>query len=201
MHCNLSLFKNGENSFFDPSADLQLSETAREFIAGVIKHAPYFTAVTNPLVNSYKRLVPGYEAPCYVAWSAQNRSPLIRIPASRGMSTRVEVRSVDPAANPYLALAVLLKAGLDGIKNKLTPPAPVDRNIYVMTKEERVAEGVHDLPATLAQALENLKESEVITSALGGHILEHFIEAKEIEWDMFRTTVHQWERDQYMSMY
>lgn len=201
MHCNLSLFKNGENSFYDPSADLQLSDTAREFLAGILKHAPYFTAVTNPLVNSYKRLVPGYEAPCYVAWSAQNRSPLIRIPASRGMSTRVEVRSVDPAANPYLAMAVLLKAGLDGIKNKLTAPAPVDRNIYVMTKEERIAEGVHDLPASLAEALEYLKKDEVITSALGGHILEHFIEAKEIEWDMFRTTVHQWERDQYMSMY
>jgi glutamine synthetase len=201
MHCNLSLFKNGENSFFDPSAELQLSDVARQFIAGILKHAPNFTAVTNPLVNSYKRLVPGYEAPCYVAWSAQNRSPLIRIPASRGMSTRVEVRSVDPAANPYLALAVLLKAGLNGIKNQLTPPAPVDRNIYVMTKEERLAEGVYDLPATLSQALEHLKADEVITSALGDHILEHFVEAKEIEWDMFRTSVHQWERDQYMSMY
>jgi glutamine synthetase len=201
MHCNLSLFRNGENAFYDPNGDLQLSETAKQFIAGILKHAPNFTAVTNPLVNSYKRLVPGYEAPCYVAWSAQNRSPLIRIPASRGMSTRVEVRSVDPAANPYLALAVLLKAGLDGIKNQITPPAPVDRNIYVMTKEERLAEGVYDLPATLALALDNLKSDEVITSALGGHILEHFVEAKEIEWDMFRTTVHQWERDQYMSMY
>ncbi|WP_442599630.1 type I glutamate--ammonia ligase [Neobacillus sp. D3-1R] len=201
MHCNLSLFKNGENAFYDPSADLQLSDTAKQFIAGVLKHAPHFTAVTNPLVNSYKRLVPGYEAPCYVAWSAQNRSPLIRIPASRGLSTRVEVRSVDPAANPYLAMAVLLKAGLDGIKNNITPPAPVDRNIYVMTKEERIAEGVYDLPATLAQALDYLKADEVITSALGEHILEHFVEAKEIEWDMFRTSVHQWERDQYMSLY
>jgi glutamine synthetase len=201
MHCNLSLFKNGENSFYDQGAELQLSETAKQFIAGILKHATNFTAITNPLVNSYKRLVPGYEAPCYVAWSAQNRSPLIRIPASRGMSTRIEVRSVDPSANPYLALAVLLKAGLDGIKNKITPPAPVDRNIYVMTAEERLAEGVYDLPATLALALENLKSDEVITSALGEHILEHFVEAKEIEWDIFRTTVHQWERDQYMSMY
>ena len=153
-----------------------------------IKHAPGFTAVTNPTVNSYKRLVPGYEAPCYVAWSAQNRSPLIRIPASRGLSTRVEVRSVDPAANPYLALAVLLKAGLDGIKNNLTPPAPVDRNIYVMSKEEREEVGIVDLPATLADALETLKANEVIKAALGEHLLEHFIEAKEIEWDMFRTT-------------
>ncbi|WP_071393584.1 type I glutamate--ammonia ligase [Bacillus tuaregi] len=201
MHSNLSLFKDGENAFFDPKADLQLSETARQFIAGIVKHAEAFTAITNPTVNSYKRLVPGYEAPCYVAWSTSNRSPLIRIPASRGLSTRIEVRSVDPSANPYLALAVLLKAGLDGVKNQLAAPAPVDRNIYAMNKEERLAEGVSDLPATLAQALELLKQNEVIVSALGEHIFEHFIEAKEIEWDMFRTQVHPWERDQYMSVY
>jgi glutamine synthetase len=201
MHCNLSLFKNGVNAFYEPTGNLELSDTARQFIAGILKHAPNFTAVTNPTVNSFKRLVPGYEAPCYVAWSARNRSPLIRIPASRGLSTRVEVRSVDPAANPYLAMAVLLKAGLDGIKNKLTPPAPVDRNIYVMSKDERLEEGIIDLPATLAQALDNLRSDEVIVSGLGEHIFEHFVEAKEIEWDMFRTVVHQWERDQYMSMY
>jgi glutamine synthetase len=201
MHMNLSLFTNGVNSFYEPTGDLEMSETARQFIAGILKHAPNFTAVTNPTVNSYKRLVPGYEAPCYVAWSARNRSPLIRIPASRGLSTRVEVRSVDPAANPYLAMAVLLKAGLDGIKNKLTPPAPVDRNIYVMSKEERIEEGIIDLPATLVQALDQLKSDEVIVAGLGEHIFEHFIEAKEIEWDMFRTVVHPWEREQYMSMY
>lgn len=125
-----------------------------------MKHATSFTAVTNPTVNSYKRLVPGYEAPCYVAWSAQNRSPLIRIPASRGISTRVEVRSVDPAANPYLALSVLLAAGLDGIKNKLEAPAPIDRNIYVMSKEERMENGIVDLPATLAEALEEFKSTK-----------------------------------------
>ncbi|WP_096154554.1 MULTISPECIES: type I glutamate--ammonia ligase [Bacillus] len=201
MHCNVSLFKNGVNAFYDEQADQGLSETARQFIAGIIKHAPNFTAVTNPTVNSYKRLVPGYEAPCYVAWSARNRSPLIRIPASRGVSTRVEIRSVDPAANPYLAMAVLLAAGLDGVKNGLTPPKPVDRNIYVMNKEERLAEGIVDLPATLAQALDLLKQDEVIQGALGEHLLEHFIEAKEIEWDMFRTQVHPWERDQYMTQY
>ncbi|GLB59248.1 type I glutamate--ammonia ligase [Cytobacillus sp. NCCP-133] len=201
MHCNVSLFKDGKNAFFNETGYLQLSDDARHFIAGIINHATAFTAVTNPIVNSYKRLVPGYEAPCYVAWSAQNRSPLIRIPASRGVSTRVEVRSVDPAANPYLAMAVLLKAGLDGIKNKLTPPAPVDRNIYVMNKEERIEEGIKDLPATLAAALDELKKDEVIVSALGEHIFEHFIEAKEIEWDMFRTQVHPWEREQYLSMY
>ncbi|GLV61746.1 glutamine synthetase [Bacillus mycoides] len=201
MHCNLSLFKNGENVFFDQNGDLQLSDDARHFIAGILKHAPAFTAVANPTVNSYKRLVPGYEAPCYVAWSAQNRSPLVRIPASRGISTRVEVRSVDPAANPYLVMATLLAAGLDGIKNKLTPPAAVDRNIYVMTKEEREEAGIVDLPATLAQALVTLQSNEIVCGALGDHLLEHFIEAKEIEWDIFRTQVHQWERDQYMSLY
>ncbi|MGF9965412.1 type I glutamate--ammonia ligase [Bacillus rhizoplanae] len=201
MHCNLSLFKNGENVFYDQNGDLQLSDDARHFIAGILKHASSFTAVTNPTVNSYKRLVPGYEAPCYVAWSAQNRSPLIRIPASRGVSTRVEVRSVDPAANAYLAMAVLLAAGLDGIKNKLAVPPAVDRNIYVMTPEEREQAGIIDLPATLAQALNELKSNEIICGALGEHLLEHFIEAKEIEWDMFRTQVHQWERDQYMTLY
>lgn len=201
MHCNLSLFKNGENVFFDANGHLQLSDDARHFIAGILKHAPAFTAIANPTVNSYKRLVPGYEAPCYVAWSAQNRSPLVRIPASRGISTRVEVRSVDPAANPYLVMATLLAAGLDGIKNKLTPPAAVDRNIYVMTKEEREEAGIVDLPATLAQALVTLQSNEVVCGALGEHLLEHFIEAKEIEWDIFRTQVHQWERDQYMSLY
>lgn len=201
MHCNVSLFKGGKNAFFDEKGDLQLSDEARQFIAGILKHAISFTAVTNPTINSYKRLVPGYEAPCYVAWSAQNRSPLIRIPSSRGVSTRVEVRSVDPAANPYLAMAVLLKAGLDGIKNNLVPPASVDRNIYVMSKDERIAEGIDDLPSTLADALVKLKENETIISALGSHIFEHFVEAKEIESDMFRTQVHPWEREQYMSMY
>ncbi|KSU62622.1 glutamine synthetase [[Bacillus] enclensis] len=201
MHCNMSLFKDGKNAFFDEKGDLQLSETARQFLAGTIKHATAFTAITNPTVNSYKRLVPGYEAPCYVAWSAQNRSPLIRIPASRGISTRVEVRSVDPAANPYLAMSVLLAAGLDGIKNNLDAPAPIDRNIYVMDKKEREEAGIIDLPATLYAALEELKKDEVIIKSLGGHIFEHFVEAKEIEWDMFRTQVHPWEREQYIQMY
>ncbi|MEH7124173.1 type I glutamate--ammonia ligase [Bacillus sp. JJ1773] len=201
MHSNLSLFKNGENIFYEKDGVLGLSDTARQFIAGILLHAPSFTAITNPTVNSYKRLVPGYEAPCYVAWSARNRSPLIRIPASRGVSTRVEVRSVDPSANPYLAAAVLLAAGLDGITNKLTPPLPVDSNIYNMSKEDRLKNGIVDLPASLAQALENLKMNEVITNALGNHLLTHFIRAKEIEWDMFRTQVHPWERDHYILQY
>ncbi|MEH7343399.1 type I glutamate--ammonia ligase [Bacillus sp. JJ1532] len=201
MHSNLSLFKNGENTFYETDGVLGLSDTARQFIAGILLHAPSFTAITNPTVNSYKRLVPGYEAPCYVAWSARNRSPLIRIPASRGVSTRVEVRSVDPSANPYLAAAVLLAAGLDGITNKLTPPLPVDSNIYNMSKEDRLKNGIADLPETLAQALEILKTNEVITNALGNHLLTHFIRAKEIEWDMFRTQVHPWERENYILQY
>lgn len=201
MHCNMSLFKDKENAFYDKSTETGLSETAMQFLAGIIKHAESFTAITNPTVNSYKRLVPGYEAPCYVAWSMRNRSPLIRIPASRGLSTRVEVRSPDPAANPYLAIAAMLASGLDGIKKKMTPPAPTDRNIYVMNKEERVKEGINDLPATLKEALNKLAEDEVITKALGEHAIEHFVEAKEIEWDMFRTQVHPWEREQYMSTY
>src|SRR6476619_6229232 len=174
MHCNLSLFKNGENAFYDEKADLQLSDTARQFIAGIVKHAEAFTAITNPTVNSYKRLVPGYEAPCYVAWSTSNRSPMIRIPASRGLSTRVEVRNPDPAANPYLAMSVLLKAGLDGIKRELSLPTPIDRNIYIMSEEERVEEGIPSLPADLKEALNELIRSEVICDALGDHALAHF---------------------------
>ena len=166
-----------------------------------MKHVQDFTAVTNPLVNSYKRLVPGYEAPCYVAWSAQNRSPLIRIPAARGMSTRVEVRSVDPAANPYLAMSVILKAGLDGIKNKLQAPNPVDQNIYVMTAEERKEANIESLPSTLFDAVQNLKSSAVMQDALGTHLFERFVEAKEIEYDQFRLQVHPWEREQYIQMY
>ncbi|RAL22542.1 type I glutamate--ammonia ligase [Thermoflavimicrobium daqui] len=201
MHCHLSLFKDHVNVFFDEKDELGLSETARYFLAGILKHARAFTAITNPTVNSYKRLVPGYEAPCYVAWSAKNRSPLVRIPASRGLSTRVELRSPDPSANPYLALAVMLKAGLDGIKNKLELPSQVDRNIYIMDEAERRDAGIESLPASLVEALEELKNNPVIIDALGEHALSHFIEAKEIEWDMFRTHVHEWEREQYMSLY
>jgi glutamine synthetase len=170
-------------------------------MAGILKHARGFTAVTNPTVNSYKRLVPGYEAPCYVAWSASNRSPMVRIPASRGLSTRIEVRSPDPAANPYLALAVMLRAGLDGIESELVLPAPIDRNIYVMTDEERLEEGIPSLPESLKEAMNCMLEDEIICDALGDHALTNFLELKEIEWDMYRTQVHQWERDQYMTLY
>ncbi|RKQ35626.1 type I glutamate--ammonia ligase [Oceanobacillus halophilus] len=201
MHCNLSLFTGDENAFYDPNGQLELSETARYFLAGILKHAKSFTAITNPTVNSYKRLVPGYEAPSYVAWSARNRSPLIRIPASRGLSTRVEVRSVDPSANPYLAMAALLAAGLDGIKNKEAAPDPIDQNIYAMTTSQLKECGIENLPSTLDQALGYLKEDKVMQAALGNHLFEHFIEAKEIEWNLFRTQVHPWEREQYMNQY
>ncbi|SES35356.1 type I glutamate--ammonia ligase [Psychrobacillus sp. OK032] len=201
MHFNVSLFNGKENAFFDESTESKMSETAMQFMAGVLKHVQNFTAITNPTVNSYKRLVPGYEAPCYVAWSGQNRSPLVRIPSSRGLSTRIEVRSVDPAANPYLAMAVILQAGLDGIKEKMTPPPAVDRNIYVMSEEERIENGIYNLPPTLHEAVVELGKSEVIRGALGEHIYANFVEAKEIEWDMFRTTVHPWEREQYLKMY
>ncbi|MFC9542888.1 type I glutamate--ammonia ligase [Lysinibacillus sp. NPDC056959] len=201
MHFNVSLFKGKENAFFDESTELGLSETAMQFMAGVLSHVQGFTAVTNPTVNSYKRLVPGYEAPCYVAWSAQNRSPLIRIPSARGLSTRVEVRSVDPSANPYLAMAVILEAGLEGIRRNLTPPAAINRNIYVMSDEERKENGIANLPPALDDALALLAKDEVAQAALGEHIYANFKEAKEIEFDMYRTTVHQWERDQYLKMY
>jgi len=201
MHTHQSLFRGDENAFYDESDELGLSQTAKHYLAGILHHARNFTAITNPLVNSYKRLVPGYEAPCYVAWSAKNRSPLVRIPASRGLSTRIELRNPDPACNPYLALAVTLKAGLDGIKNKLELPPAVDRNIYVMSDAEREANGIENLPSTLKEAIECLKSDPVICEALGEHALFHFIEAKEIEWDMFRVRVHEWEREQYMSTY
>jgi glutamine synthetase len=201
MHCHQSLFRGGVNVFYDERDPVGISTIARQYTAGILHHARGFSSITNPLVNSYKRLVPGYEAPVYVAWSASNRSPMVRIPASRGMSTRIEVRNPDPAANPYLALAVMLKAGLDGIKNKMILPPPVDRNIYVMSEEERVEAGIPSLPTTLKEALYALLTDEVICEALGEHALAHYFELKEIEWDIYRTQVHQWEREQYLELY
>lgn len=202
MHCNMSLFdKEGNNVFYDPKGEMELSTTAYEFLAGLLKHAYSFTAIMNPTVNSYKRLVPGYEAPVYVAWAGRNRSPLIRVPASRGKSTRLELRSVDPTANPYLALAVLLDSGLDGITNKLTPPAPVESNIYVMTDEERKTVGITDLPSTLRNAVKALQEDEVVKDAMGEHIYTNFVEAKRIEWASYAQYVSQWEIDNYLELY
>ncbi|GAV26493.1 type I glutamate--ammonia ligase [Carboxydothermus islandicus] len=201
MHTNQSLFKNGQNAFYDPNGELQLSETAYYYIGGIMKHIKAITAIANPVVNSYKRLVPGYEAPVYIAWSARNRSPLIRIPAKRGSSTRIELRSPDPSANPYLALAVMLKAGLDGIKNKIKPPAPVNQNLYEMTAEERKALGVDTLPGSLKEAIDYLIEDKVIQEALGKHVFERFVEAKLKEWDEYRVQVHEWEVKKYLTVY
>jgi glutamine synthetase len=201
MHMNQSLFKNGQNVFFDPNTPDQLSENAKYYIGGLMKHARAMAAITNPTVNSYKRLVPGYEAPVYVAWSSRNRSPLIRIPAKRGSSTRIELRNPDPSCNPYLAIAVALKAGLDGIKNKIQPPPPTDKNIYEMTAEERAAEGIVNLPASIYDAIQELAKNEVIKSALGNHTFNRFYEAKMIEWDRYRLQVHPWELEEYLSVY
>ncbi|MEW6574374.1 MAG: type I glutamate--ammonia ligase [Bacillota bacterium] len=201
MHTNLSLAKDGENAFYDPEGPLQLSENAYYFIGGVMKHVKAITAVANPTVNSYKRLVPGYEAPVYIAWSCRNRSPLIRIPAKRGPSTRIEFRSPDPSCNPYLALAATIKAGLDGIKNKVQPPPAVDRNIYHLTTEERATLGIDCLPGSLAEALEELSKDEVVKDALGPHIYEKFMEAKLEEWNAYRIRVHPWEIDTYLTKY
>ena len=201
MHTNQSLSTKDGNAFFDKSGPLQLSPIAYNYIAGIMKHIHSMAAVTNPTVNSYKRLVPGYEAPCYVAWSAQNRSPLIRIPASRGAGTRVELRSPDPACNPYLSVALQLAAGLDGIQSKLTPPPSVDRNIFKMTAAEMAENGVTSLPGNLYDALQLFKASSLIKDTLGDHIFQVYYDFKMKEWDSFRTAVHPWEIDQYLTRY
>ncbi len=201
MHLHMSLFRGKENAFYDPAARDGLSQECTWFIGGLMKHARAFTAITNPLVNSYKRLVPGFEAPVYIAWSYRNRSPLIRIPAKRGLSTRLELRSPDPSCNPYLALAVTLKAGLAGIRNRIAPPAPVDRNIYHMGTRERAEMGIDNLPGTLREAIQELKKDAVIQEALGEHLYYRFLEAKELEWDIYRTQIHRWEIDQYLSTF
>lgn len=201
MHTHQSLFKNGENIFYDPNGPRQMSEEAYHYIGGILQHAPAFTAITNPTVNSYKRLVPGYEAPVYLAWSEKNRSPLIRIPARRGVGTRVEVRSPDPSANPYLALAVMIKAGLDGIKNKTQAPAPVDKNIYDLTEKQREELKIASLPGSLKEALNELENNVLIREALGTHTFNRFITAKRIEYQDYEMKVHQWELDNYLAKF
>ncbi|WP_338819771.1 Glutamine synthetase [Moorella thermoacetica] len=201
MHTHQSLFKEGQNAFYDPDEPLQLSKVAYYYIGGLMHHARALAAITNPTVNSYKRLVPGFEAPVYIAWSPRNRSPLIRVPAKRGASTRIELRNPDPSCNPYLALAVMLKAGLDGIKKQIQPPAPTERNIYEMTPAERRDLGIGSLPGDLKDALAELSRDEVIREALGDHIYQHFVEAKEKEWEQYRIQVHQWEIDHYLTLF
>lgn len=201
MHINMSLSRDGQNVFAEEKDQYGLSETAYRFIAGVMKYAPTFAAVTNPLVNSYKRLVPGFEAPLYIAWSASNRSPLIRIPKARGKSTRLELRNPDPTANPYLVFALVLEAGLRGITEELTPPAPVNQNIYLMTREERKALDIHSLPADLNAAVERMEDEPMVKETLGEHIFNKYLTAKREEWKDYRKRVSSWELEQYLSKY
>jgi len=198
MHCNVSLFKNGKNAFYDPDAEYGLSTDAVYTIGSMLEHVQEFTAITNPVVNSYKRLVPGYEAPVYLAWSLANRSALIRVPAKRGSATRVELRSPDPTCNPYLTFAVLLTAAIEGIKNKTNPPAPREENIYDMSDSERNAKGIKSLPGSLNEALYAMRDSELVKKALGEHIFNEFLSSKLREWDNYRIQVSEWEIEKYI---
>lgn len=197
MHVNMSFFKGSENVFFDPTDELQLSKKAYQFIAGLIENVKSFTAVTNPLVNSYKRLVPGYEAPCYIAWSASNRSALIRIPAKKGLATRVELRCPDPSANPYLTFALVASAGLDGIEQELEAPAPINEDIFHMTEEERAFKGIENLPGSLVEALQELESGVIASNTLGEHVYNEYVSLKKAEWNSYRTAVHAWEIENY----
>ncbi|MBW6517613.1 MAG: type I glutamate--ammonia ligase [ANME-2 cluster archaeon] len=200
MHVNISLFKDGKNAFYDPDNEHGISDILKYFIGGVLKHINAITAVTNPTVNSYKRLVPGYEAPVYVSWSGANRSSLIRIPAARGSSTRIELRSPDPSCNPYLAFAVILSAGLDGIRNQIDPGEPVGDNIYEMDEKEREHRNIRSLPGTLRDALNELEQDEIIMNALGSHVLNNFLRLGRTEWDAYRVQVHDWEIQRYINI-
>ena len=201
MHCNMSLFKDGKNAFIDTSKPYQLSDEAIWSIGGILKHVQRVTAITNPTVNSYKRLVPGYEAPVYVAWSLANRSALVRVPAKRGNATRIELRSPDPSCNPYLTFAVLFQAALDGIKNQIVPLDAVDSNIYKLSGKERKRQKIDSLPGSLLEAIELMEKSYIAKDALGEHIFHEFIDAKRKEWDSFRIGITPWELDNYLSKY
>lgn len=201
MHIHQSLFIKEENAFFDPEADNQLSPIALSYVAGLLRHARGFCAVTNPLVNSYKRLVRGFEAPTNVAWSERNRSPLVRIPARRGAGTRCELRMPDPSCNPYLTMSVILKAGLDGIRNSLQPPPPVNKNVYRMSVRDRRKHRIEELPGSLYEALQQLQKNRLVQSALGAHIFKNFLEAKGQEWWSYSQEVHPWEVERYLGAY
>jgi glutamine synthetase len=201
MHLNQSLVRDGINAFYDPNTADQLSTECLYYIGGLMQHARAMTAILNPTVNSYKRLVTGCEAPVYIAWSNRNRSSLVRIPAKRGMSTRVELRSPDLSCNPYLALAVCLQAGLEGIRKKIMPPPPCDRNIYAMTGEERKALNIGMLPENLREALLEMRESALMRRALGEHVFSRYLEAKRIEWERYRSQVHLWELEEYLTKF
>ena len=201
MHLHISLYKDGENIFYSPGNKNGLSDACQYFIGGILKHAKAISAITSPTVNSYKRLVPGYEAPVYIAWSYRNRSPLIRIPARRGDGTRIEVRNPDPSCNPYLGLAVILKAGLDGIKNKIDPPKPVDQNIYEMDLATRKLNAIEALPENLYEAINELSRNQLIQDALGPHIYSCFVLAKIKEWENYSSKVYDWEINEYLSKF
>lgn len=198
LHINMSLMKDGKNVFADSDGDLGLSKDAYYFIGGLLKHVRAMAIITNPLVNSYKRLVPGYEAPIDVAWSGTNRSPLIRIPAARGAGTRIEFRSPDPAANPYLVLAACLAAGLDGIMKKMEPPAGVDASFYTMSQSQKDEMNLERLPKDLAEAIDVFGADSFIHKVLGSHICDKYVEAKAKEWENYRTQITQWEIDEYL---
>ena len=200
MHCHQSIFKGDKNLFSDPNSETGLSKDALHFMGGLLAHAPAVTAITNPIVNSYKRLVPGYEAPVYMAYGLKNRSALIRVPAARGKATRIEYRSPDPACNPYLAFAVMLEAGIDGIQNKIDPGDPIEENIYTMTEEERDARGIKVLPSSLWEAYHSLEEDPLILGALGDHISQKFLELKYQEWDEYRVQVFGYEQRKYLDI-
>ena len=201
MHVHQSLFSGGRNAFHDPNGSHFLSETALHFIAGLLKHAPAITAVTSQWVNSYKRLVPGYEAPVYLSWAIKNRSDLIRVPVykpGKEEATRIEYRAADPACNPYLVFSVMLAAGLDGIRNKLEPPAPVEENVFEMSEAERKRRDIGTLPGSLEEAVRLMEESDLVREALGDHVFESFIKNKKIEWDNYRTRVTDYEIKRYL---
>jgi len=201
MHVHQSLFKGDRNAFFDKNDQYNLSKIAKYYIAGLLKHAPAITAVTNQWINSYKRLVPGYEAPVYLSWARRNRSDLIRVPEyrpGRENSTRVELRSPDPACNPYLAFSVLLAAGLEGIEKEYQVPDPIEENVYAMTEEERQKRGIDTLPASLLEAVQLTENSELVRKALGNHVFDAFIANKKIEWDQYQTQVTEYELKKYL---
>jgi glutamine synthetase len=201
MHTHMSLAKDGRNAFYDPDGTMELSQAAFHYIGGLLKHAKAITRIANPTINSYKRLVPGYEAPCYISWSATNRSALVRVPAARGNSTRAEFRSPDPMCNPYLTFAAMLAAGLDGMKNKIEPPESTNTNIYHLTADERKKMGIEMLPGSLMDAHLELEKDSVLTKVMGPHVMEGLTSIAHLETDMFRLAVHPWEIDRYLATY
>ena len=198
MHTNMSLFKDGKNVFYDKDGEFHLSDTALYFLNGILEHARAITAIGNPTVNSYKRLIPGFEAPVYISWASKNRSPLVRIPDAEEINTRLEMRSADPTANPYLLLAACLTAGLNGIKEAKKPMAPITSNVFEMSEEERAKRGIKPLPSTLPNAVKAFKADPLIQEALGEHLTQSFIDSKNLEWSKYTQSVSDWERDRYM---